>query len=535
MSGSFSGTTNPYTIGVGSGLTITATFTVTSYSVTFTESGLPLGTSWSVTFNSVTQSSTTTTITFTGITSGSYSWTASTSISGGTGTRYVASTSSGTMDVPSQTSQSITYTTQYYLTVSSAYGTTSGAGWYNSGATAYAGLTSGTVSGGTGIQYVFTSWGTDASGTNYASSNGITMSGPKTATANWQTQYLVHYVATGNANPITVPSDEWINSGGVATGTFPSPVTVGGVKDTFVSDNRPATITAPTTIVGTYKTQYYLTVQTDPSGVATISGEGWYDKSSSVSLTAPLMIGDQYLFAYWDVDENPLYFGNSINIIINGTHTATAVYKEFLADANQEISSLETYVTKLYKDGKIGKKECESFTKALSKIGKEIDKAMKQFDRTRYGFDDRQKGFEDLRHAVMKFKSLIRQVEDWAQKGKIPASDAASIITELETIRMKLLNKAYAEALAEKDLALKAIADAKASGKDTTKAEEEITKVDTELAKAIQSIAEGKLSQAIQHFKHAFTHSQHAIKKAYDKTWTTDYKDWIDELEEEDP
>lgn len=119
---------------------------------------------------------------------------------------------------------------------------------------------------------------------------------------------------------------------------------------------------------------------------------------------------------------------------------------------------------------------------------------MKQFDRTRYGFDDRQKGFEDLHHAVMKFKSLIHHVEEWSAKDKIPAADAASIINELETIRMKLVNKAWAEALAEKALALQAIADAKAVGKGTTKAEEEITKVSTELDKAIDSIAEGKFA-----------------------------------------
>jgi hypothetical protein len=145
------------------------------------------------------------------------------------------------------------------------------------------------------------------------------------------------------------------------------------------------------------------------------------------------------------------------------------------------------------------------------------------------------KGFEDLRHAVMKLEHMIKDVKDWAKKGKIPAANATWIITELEAIRMKLVSKARAEALAERALALKAIEDAKAKGKDTTKAEKEIAKVDRELAKAEQKIAEGKLSQAIQHFKHAFAHSQHAIKKAYDPTWTIDYKDWIDELEEEDP
>ena len=79
------------------------------------------------------------------------------------------------------------YQTSYYLTVFSAHGSSTGQGWYNAGVTAYAGLASSTVSGGSGTQYVFTNWGTRASGTNYAQSNAITMSGPITATANWQT------------------------------------------------------------------------------------------------------------------------------------------------------------------------------------------------------------------------------------------------------------------------------------------------------------------------------------------------------------
>ena len=145
------------------------------------------------------------------------------------------------------------------------------------------------------------------------------------------------------------------------------------------------------------------------------------------------------------------------------------------------------------------------------------------------------RGFDDLRRAIMKLRHMIKDLENWARRGKIPAANATWIINELEALRMKLLNKARAEALAERALALKAIEDAKARGKDTAKAEEEIAKVDQQLAKAEQKILEGKLAQAIQHFKHAFAHSHHAIKKAYDPTWTIDYKDWIDELEEMDP
>ena len=70
--------------------------------------------------------------------SGTYSWSVSTPISGVAGTQYVGAPTSGSMTVPTTTSQSITYTTQYYLTVNSAYGTPGGAGWYNANTNAQA-------------------------------------------------------------------------------------------------------------------------------------------------------------------------------------------------------------------------------------------------------------------------------------------------------------------------------------------------------------------------------------------------------------
>ena len=80
--------------------------------------------------------------------------------------------------------------TQYQLTVTSVYGTTSGAGWYDNGSTAYAIVASNIVSGGSGIQYVLTGWSGNSSGSG-ATSNGITMNAPKTATAFWGTQYYL--------------------------------------------------------------------------------------------------------------------------------------------------------------------------------------------------------------------------------------------------------------------------------------------------------------------------------------------------------
>ena len=67
------------------------------------------------------------------------------------------------------------------------------------------------------------------------------------------------YATTGNVVAVTAPSSEWVAQGGVATGIFPAQVTVGSSRSDFVSDNRPSTITAPTTITGSYSNQYLVT------------------------------------------------------------------------------------------------------------------------------------------------------------------------------------------------------------------------------------------------------------------------------------
>ena len=150
------------------------------------------------------------------------------------------------------------YRLEYYLTVLSPFGTVGGEGWYPSGSTAYATLNTGIVDHGNGTRRMFTNWSGDASGDNYAQSNLITMNGPKTAVANW-------------------------------------------------------------------KTQYYLTVRTDPPAITTIPGEGWYDQSQSVQLIAPTVSG--YTFQYWDVDGVSQGTGvTTITVAMNAPHTATAHY-----------------------------------------------------------------------------------------------------------------------------------------------------------------------------------------------------------------
>jgi uncharacterized repeat protein (TIGR02543 family) len=102
---------------------------------------------------------------------------------------------------------------QYYLTVNSTVGSSAGTGWYDNGSTAYVTMLSGIVPNGFGSQFVFNSWGTDASGTNYTQSSGIIMSSSKIATANWQTQYRVTFTVIGSGSITPTGSDVWENAG----------------------------------------------------------------------------------------------------------------------------------------------------------------------------------------------------------------------------------------------------------------------------------------------------------------------------------
>jgi hypothetical protein len=79
------------------------------------------------------------------------------------------------------------------------------------------------------------------------------------------------------------------------------------------------------TAIASWKTQYYLTVGTVPSGLAIIPGQDWYDENQKVTLMAPTVSG--YNFTYWDVDGVPQTTGlNPLTVNMNGPHSVTAHY-----------------------------------------------------------------------------------------------------------------------------------------------------------------------------------------------------------------
>ncbi|MHA2229382.1 MAG: M6 family metalloprotease domain-containing protein [Candidatus Thorarchaeota archaeon] len=251
------------------------------------------------------------------------------------GTNYIQSDAI-TMDSP-KTANAV-WQTEYYLTISSAHGTSSGEGWYASSSNAYASLDTGLVPGGTGTRYVFISWDGDTSGSNYASSNVIIMDSPKTALANWQTDYYLSVVSTYGAPT----GANWYAAGTLAYTGLDVGIVQGSTGQQFVfqswSGDSSGTnylqsdviiMDGPKTANAVWQTEYYLTVS---STHGESSGEGWYASgyTAYAGLDAGIVAGDtgiQYVFLIWSDDSTGSNFASSDAIVMNGPKTATAVWQ----------------------------------------------------------------------------------------------------------------------------------------------------------------------------------------------------------------
>ena len=237
-----------------------------------------------------------------------------------------------------------------YLTVGSPYGMPGGEDWYDRYTTAYATLDAGIVDHENGTRRVFTHWSGDASGTNYAQSDPIHMDGPKTAIANWKTQYLVTFDQTGlddtaNNTVVTVngdtktffnlPNTTWVDDGGSISYSYSGTVSssTSGKRFSLVDvtgPDSPISVTGPATVTGNYKTQYYLTISTN-FGTATPSS-GWHDAGSTVEINATASSatsGEQYVWLGWTGTGSGSYSGmdNPASITINEPINETATWR----------------------------------------------------------------------------------------------------------------------------------------------------------------------------------------------------------------
>ena len=303
-----------------------------------------------------------------GIVNYSYETTVSSTITGKHFSLTSVTGPSSPMTVSADTNVTGNYGTQYYLTVTSPYATTGGQGWYDSGSTAYATLNTGTVDHGNGTSHVFTNWNGDASGTNYVTSNPITMNAAKTAVAQWKTQHYITFIHSGldssaSSTVVTVnsaakaygdlPYALWADAGGSVTYSYSNVSSSTAGKRfilTGVSDpSSPITIAGPTTVTGNYKIQYQITFNQTGAGsdfvgtIVTIDGADysygslpvsfWWDSGSSHSFafTSPLVVNISRQYAWYSttglssLQSETLTITNSGNV--TGNYTVETKYQ----------------------------------------------------------------------------------------------------------------------------------------------------------------------------------------------------------------
>jgi PKD repeat protein len=217
-----------------------------------------------------------------------------------------------------------------------------GEGWYNEN-TEVALTAPDIVPVSTGVRYRFSYWdvdGTPKSGNPIT----VTMDANHTATAH----YILEYSLTVSSSYGIVGGEDWYENGATAYATLNTDIVdhgngtrrvftnwSGDASGTNYAQSNPIIMDGPKNAIANWKTQYLLTVLTDPSGLSPQPtrnpvGEagpanGWWYDATSVTLTAQPV--PDYTFNYWDVDGASQGSGvNPIVVNMNAPHTATAHY-----------------------------------------------------------------------------------------------------------------------------------------------------------------------------------------------------------------
>jgi hypothetical protein len=302
-----------------------------TYSVTFTETGLPSGASWSVSITGVsTQFSNTNTITYPSVTTGSYTYSIANITTGSCVTlcMYHPVPSGGSITVSTtNVNVATTFTERFYMTVAGGSGGGNGQGWYNVGSSAT--VTSQGVWGraaGTGFRV--TSYNVDGgSNTPVATpspvSVTVTMNAPHTVAYARIAQYQVTLDggAVAALRSISLPTlandNYWYDSGtavslvlnGVwarssGTGYRLASFTVNGQNSQAATTGSVnvlalASISSPEVVTTFTTTQYQLTIDGGATGALSslqppppIGGDNyWYDGGTAVQYVGQGVFG----------------------------------------------------------------------------------------------------------------------------------------------------------------------------------------------------------------------------------------------------
>jgi hypothetical protein len=210
-------------------------------------------------------------------------------------------------------------------------------------------------------QYAWTS----TTGLSTLQSETITISSSGSVTGHYKTQY---WLAVTSAYDTPTPAGSWVDDGASVTASVTSPwpgpagtryvctgwTGTGDVPSSGASTTVNFTITQPSSITWNWKTQYLLSITTNPEGLSPQprrnppgepGGSWWYDSSTDVTLTAEAVTG--YSFNHWDVDGSTRGSGvNPIIVNMNAPHTAVAYYTLLVPPLTVSISpvSVSLYI-----------------------------------------------------------------------------------------------------------------------------------------------------------------------------------------------
>jgi hypothetical protein len=232
--------------------------------------------------------------------------------------------------------------TQYYLKVDSPQGTPDGTGWYDAGSTVAFSVSPAIVSGGTGVQSLFTRWSGDGMGSYSGSlrSFSITLNNPVNETAVWKKQYYL----TVNSLHGTVGGGGWYDENTNAQATVTPLIVAGstGTRYLFLRWSADASGTAspsnnilmdkPKTATAIWKTQFRVSFAVSSPGWGNTNPppgtSNWYDSGTSgVAISATANSG--YRFTSWSAPASIAIVNSSASsttAAINGPGTITAYF-----------------------------------------------------------------------------------------------------------------------------------------------------------------------------------------------------------------
>lgn len=176
------------------------------------------------------------------------------------------------------------------------------------------GARNGTLSGGSSASYAFTTTGSamhiitvdfyvpNTAGLNgtryYTQETSFVFSTAGSHTFDYVTQYYLDVVSSFG----TAEGEGWYNSGTSATASLKageieeSP----GIRHVFTSwggaasgsslKSDPILMNKPNRAIANWKTQFELTVKSDPANISGLTGSGWFDANTQASFSAPTII-----------------------------------------------------------------------------------------------------------------------------------------------------------------------------------------------------------------------------------------------------